>query len=253
MTDVEHYRVVTCADTNFYHFLPGLESNVFRKTVRYPVFHDLGLTEKHARSLISDVIKITPPKGCNDKTPYQYIKATHRPSCLLDFLNRYNAHSLFLDADVAINYRVNLDAFGDADIAVTPRHPKILPLPDPFRSGAINSGVNFVRNREIVNEILLRWIQHCALEARNDQVALTEILQEADLKGGLMVHKLGAHVYIDVACSTGKFWYFKNAGRRFHKFRRWFLSARREGYAPHWLASRSELRRKAVLSGEANT
>ena len=56
------YRIVTCADSEFYHFLPTLEQNVRRKTGRFPIIYDIGLTEKQRNSLKSELVQITPPE-----------------------------------------------------------------------------------------------------------------------------------------------------------------------------------------------
>lgn len=68
------YRIVTCADSEFYHFLPTLEQNVRRKTGRFPIIYDIGLTEKQRNSLKSELVQITPQS--TEKKP---MRVTSRP------------------------------------------------------------------------------------------------------------------------------------------------------------------------------
>ncbi len=51
---------MTCADSEFYHFLPTLEQNVRRKTGRFPIIYDIGLTEKQRNSLKSELYQRPP-------------------------------------------------------------------------------------------------------------------------------------------------------------------------------------------------
>ena len=156
------YRIVTCADSEFYHFLPTLEQNVRRKTGRFPTIYDIGLTEKQRNSLKSELVQITPPPPpeYGKKTDAGNIKATHKPTCLLEFLNRSTEDCLYIDADVVIVDRVELSEFDTADIAVTARHPNEMRSVDPYLNGKVNSGVIFLRNSNAVRNFVASWIEH---------------------------------------------------------------------------------------------
>lgn len=240
------YRVVTCADANFFHFLPILEENVRRKTGQYPVIYDLGLHPKQRARLRSDVISLVPPEGYSEKIPGGAIRAHHKPDCLLDFKARYNQNALYLDADVLMVDSLPAGLFRGCDIAVTPRHPKELLMGDPFRNGRLNSGVMYFANNETAQPLLEQWRTVCADGVHTDQMAISDILEPTDLKGPLGIASLGdvrvlkldPRIYNDVACKTGRLWHFKNAGRRFHKKRRWWAAAMRERFTPTRFAAR---------------
>ncbi len=250
------YRIVTCADSGFYHFLPTLEQNVRRKTGRFPIVYDLGLTKKQRKALKSELIQIDPPKEYGLKTSTGNIKATHKPTCLLDFLNRSTEDCLYIDADVVIIDRVEIGEFDRADIAVTPRHPNEMRSADPYLNGKVNTGVIFLRNMNAVRDFVVSWIAQCRTGDCSDQQALTEILPDAGLtdglglgqQGSLQVLKLDARIYNDVSSTIGKLWHFKNAGRRFHKRRKWYFSTWLEKIAPNWLSYRTAQRRSTALA-----
>lgn len=240
------YRVVTCADANFFHFLPILEENVRRKTGQYPVIYDLGLHPKQRARLRSDVISLVPPEGYSEKIPGGAIRAHHKPDCLLDFLAQSDKNVLYLDADVLMVDRLPVGVFSDCDVAVTPRHPKELLAGDPFRNGRLNSGVMYFANNDRARALLEQWRTVCADGVHTDQMAISDILEPTDLNGSLGIASLGEvrvlkldpRVYNDVACKTGRLWHFKNAGRRFHKKRRWWATAMRERITPKRFATR---------------
>jgi len=240
------FQVVTCADANFFHFLPALEENVKRKTGQYPVIYDLGLLPKQRARLKSDVISLTPPEGYSKKIPGGAIRTHHKPDCLLDFLTRSDQDALYLDADVLMVDSLPAGVFSGCDVAVTPRHPKELLAGDPFRNGRLNAGVMYFANNELAHALLAQWRAVCADGVHTDQMAMSDILEPTDLNGPLGVANLGdlrvlkldPRIYNDVACRTGRLWHFKNAGRRFHKKRRWWATAMRERITPKRFASR---------------
>lgn len=248
------YRVVTCADANFFHFLPILEENVRRKTGQYPVIYDLGLHPKQRARLKSDVISLVPPEGYSERIPGGAIRTHHKPDCLLDFKARYDQNALYLDADVLMIDGLPAGVFRGCDIAVTPRHPKELLMGDPFRNGRVNAGVMYFANNETAQPLLEQWRTVCADGVHTDQMAISDILEPTDLNGSLGIASLGdvrvlkldPRIYNDVACKTGRLWHFKNAGRRFHKKRRWWAAAMRERFTPTRFAARVAKQRDSL-------
>ena len=105
------------------------------------------------------LVQITPPR-VRKKTDAGNIKATHKPTCLLEFLNRSTEDCLYIDADVVIVDRVELSEFDTADIAVTARHPNEMRSVDPYLNGKVNSGVIFLRNSNAVRNFVASWIEH---------------------------------------------------------------------------------------------
>jgi len=248
------YRVVTCADANFFHFLPVLEENVRRKTGQYPVIYDLGLLASQRARLKSEIVSLTPPEGYNKKVPKGAIRTHHKPDCLLDFVARFRQDVLYLDADVLMVDNLPANAFVGCDVAVTPRHPKELLAGDPFRNGRLNAGVMYFANNREAHALLEQWRALCSEGIHTDQMAISDILEPTDLNGplgiatlgGLRVLKLDPRVYNDVACRTGRLWHFKNAGRRFHKKRRWWAAAMKERITPRRFAARVARARDAL-------
>ncbi len=241
------FRVVTCADSKFFHFLPALEKNVLRKTGRYPVIYDLGLSAKQRNSLRSEIISLAPPEGYNNNISGGAIRAHHKPDCLLDFIARFDQSGLYIDADVLMVDSLSANVFEGCDIAVTPRHPKELMAPDPFRNGRLNSGVVFFASNVRSVALMRQWRAICEAGVHTDQMALSDLLEPVDLSGPLGIAELGdasilkldPRIYNDVSCKTGKLWHFKNAGRRFHKKRRWWAAVMWERLTPTGLAERA--------------
>jgi hypothetical protein len=248
---IADYRIVTCADAGFFHFLPMLEANIKRKTGQYPVIYDLGLTPRQRSKLKSDVVSFKPPQGYNQKISGGAIRTHHKPDCLLDFMARYGQNVLYIDADVLMIDALPCGLFDGFDVAVTPRHPKELLGRNPFLNGRVNAGVLYFANTAGAAQLMEQWRAICAEGQHTDQMAISDLLEPTDLNGSLGPAKLGdlnilkldALVYNDVACKTGRLWHFKNAGRRFHKKRRWWVAALSERFTPKRLADRvAELR-----------
>lgn len=221
----DSFRVLLCADAGFFHFLPSLETNIFKRLGKYPLIYDLGMKPEQVARLKSDVIKITPPDGYKDKSASGAIKTTHKPRCIQHFLTHHTENVLYIDADVVILETILPDEFMGADICVTPRHPKELQSANPFLNGTLNAGVIFFKNTPSVQAFIKIWEAECGVDDKSDQMALSDVLADADIKAGtgvgqahgLIVYKLPAVIYNDVRCSTGKLWHFKNAGRRSSK------------------------------------
>lgn len=232
--------VITCADSNFFHFLPAQERNITRKSGASPVIYDLGLTQAQTKKLRSTVVQITPPEGFNENVPGGAIRTSHKPSCILDCMKRFEDDVLYVDADVVMMAHLPDACFDGADVALTPRHPNEMRSAAPFQNGTINAGVLFFRNTPAVHDLLVAWDARCAEGVESDQLALSHVLADAELTGdlgdatarGLNVRKLDARLFNDVGTTTGYLWHFKNAGRRFHKKRRWWKAILRERFAP---------------------
>lgn len=215
------FRVLTCADAGFFHFLPTLEKNIFAQQGEYPVIYDIGMTEEQVAQLKSEVIKIAPPKGFSGSSSSGALKASHKPRCVKHFLEHSDRDVLYIDADVIILEALEDIEFTGGDIAVTPRHPKEMRSKDPYLNGTLNSGVIFFRNIPGVVKIVDLWETECSNDEKSDQMALSDVLIDADIKDGpgtgrahgLNILKLPAIKYNDVSYSIGKLWHFKNAGR----------------------------------------
>lgn len=259
MQTAKRFRVVTCADAAFFHFLPTLERNVKMRLGQYPIIYDLGMTDAQIASLKSTVLKADRPEDYNSSTDIGNIKATHKPSCLLDFMGRFSEDCLYVDADVLFTDLVTPETFSGADIAVTPRHPNEVQSETAYINGTINTGVLFFRNTDPVKTFIKTWIAQCKLEQRSDQMAMSELLEDVGLKGGglgmakqgtLNILKLDARIYNDVGCTTGKIWHFKNAGRRFHKRRRYIKAALLDRFMPAHRSRVIAQRRQRELGAE---
>ena len=246
MTD---FRIIICADAKFFRFLPALEANIKRKFGQYPVIFDLGFAEHQLTKLKSDVIKIQANSTYADMTPQGNVRATHKSACVLSFFDRYGANCLYVDADVFFTDSIAFSEFAGADVCVTPRHPRELVSKDPFGNGKINAGVLYFRHTPQVIDLVKAWDEECANQGISDQLALTRVLEAADLTGhygdvqlgDIVVRKLDPVIYNDTGTHSGRIWHFKNAGRRFHKLRRLTYVGWIDGVVPgylNWLATR---------------
>lgn len=250
---VSHYKIITCADRNFFHFLPALERNVLQVTGEYPIIYDLGMTQKQRSRLRSQIVSITPPDGYNESVAGGAIRTNHRVGCIRDCLERFSQGVLYIDADVLMIEALPVGVFEDVDIALTPRHPNEMRADAPFRNGRINAGVMYFAAQARVFQLLDDWEALCALGFLTDQQAMSDLMEDADLAGtlgrvqvqGLSVLKLDPRVYDDVGSTTGRLWHFKNAGRRFHKKRRWLKAVWLGRWFGSWQARRTaDLRSK---------
>jgi len=254
------YTVITCADANFFHFLPAQERNINRKHGAFPVIYDLGLTRRQVTRLQSTVSPITPPEGYNENVPGGAIRTSHKPSCILDCMERYERDVLYVDADVVMMAPLPSGCFAGSDVALTPRHPNEMRSSNPYSNGTINAGVLYFANTTAVRELLKKWDARCAQGVESDQKALSELLSDADLTGdwedataeGLTIRKLDARLFNDVGTNTGYLWHFKNAGRRFHKKRRWWNAVLRERFMPKRIMRQITIRQAALLKLKPN-
>lgn len=222
------FRIITCADANFFRFLPALEGNIMRKFGAYPIIFDLGMTADQRKRLKSDVIEITADPAYAAMTPQGNVRTSHKPACVLRFFELYDADCFYVDADVFFTDAIASNEFAGADLCVTPRHPRELLGNDPFGNGKINAGVMFFRRRSEMIRLVQAWDSECADMGISDQLAITRVIEDADLTGELgdvtvgdiRVRKLPPMIYNDTGTHSGRIWHFKNAGRRFHKLRR---------------------------------
>ena len=110
------FRILLCADEDFFPFLPSLEENIFQKQGAYPVVYDLGMQLSQVARLKSEVIKVTPPKDYNRNSASGSVKATHKPSCIQHFLAHDKRDVLYIDADVILLETIHTEDFLNGDI-----------------------------------------------------------------------------------------------------------------------------------------
>jgi hypothetical protein len=215
------FRVMTCADASYFHFLPYLEANIERKFGQRPLIYSLGLTAEQVATLRSEVVRIDVPRSfAGTETRRGFVMATHKPACIADGLARSPGGCLCVDADVLFVEALRARDLGRADIAVTPRHPKER-TPLHLENGTLNSGVLFFSHSPAARRVLDEWARACAEGVRTDQKALSDILADFTLleglgpetRAGLQILKLDARLFNDVRLKTGRILHFKNAGR----------------------------------------
>jgi hypothetical protein len=249
------FRIMTCADARYFHFLPYLEQNVGRKFGTTPLIYDLGLTQDQVASLASEVVRLDVPDHFMENHPQTgFIMTTHKAACIADCLERSTAGCLYVDADVLFVEGLAATDFGDADVAVTPRHPRER-TPQHLVNGHINAGVLFFSGSPAAKNLLADWGRACDEGDRTDQKALSDLLAKFSLLGppsdethnGLRVLKLDPRIFNDVRIRTGRVLHFKNAGRKeraMDKLRRY---RRFEERYPGILARVFQLRRMMEL------
>ncbi|HET9069255.1 MAG TPA: hypothetical protein VFN28_11475 [Amaricoccus sp.] len=218
------FRVMTCADADYFHFLPYLEANIARKFGRLPLVYDLGLTPDQRASLKSEIVSIEVTDAYKASEPTRgFIMTTHKPACIADCLDRSGEGCLYVDADVLFVERLRRADLGDPDIAVTPRHPKER-TPLHLENGTINAGVLYFSRTPGARALLDTWTAACAVGDRTDQKALSDLLADfaileslgPETQGGLRLMKLDPRSFNDVRLKTGRILHFKRAGRDPH-------------------------------------
>jgi len=245
------FRVITCADADYFHFLPFLEANVERKFGALPLIYDLGLTPEQKASLRSEILQVPVPAGYKDYgADHGIIMTTHKPACIADALNRSPGGCLYVDADVLFAGPVTVSDLGGADVAVTPRHPTER-TPKHLENGTLNAGVLFFASRPAARRLIDDWAKACAEGTRTDQMALSDLLADFALleslgletHDGLSVMRLDARLFNDVRLKTGRVLHFKNAGRNPRITAKLVRYRRLEERAPYALAALLALRR----------
>lgn len=248
----EDFRILTCSDAGFFQFLPSFERNVFRRFDKYPVIYDLGLSSGQAERLKSQVDQVPFDGTYGAKTPLGFVRTTHKPDCIRHFLETQEESCLYADADIFFVGSIDESVFYDCDVAVTPRHPRELRAPRPFENGKINAGVMYFRNTPAVRAFVVRWQAACADPSISDQLAMSHLLENADLTGelglveceGLRILKLDPVKFNDTGCAHGEIWHFKNAGRRTHKRWRRNLVGWLDGVSPAALRAYANARKR---------
>jgi hypothetical protein len=215
------FRVMTCADADYFHFLPYLEANVLRKFGRLPLIYDLGLTLSQRASLKSELVSIEVTDAYKAAEPTRgFIMTTHKPACIADCLDRTGEGCLYVDADVLFVEPLRARDLGAPDLAVTPRHPKER-TGLHLENGDINAGVLYFSRSPAARALLDTWTAACATGARTDQKALSDLLAGFSLldrlgpeaRDGLRLMKLDPRTFNDVRLKTGRILHFKRAGR----------------------------------------
>lgn len=218
----------------------------------FPIIYDLGLTEAQKKSLQSEIRIIPISQSFYMKNSSNYIQATHKPSCILDYLSYHNKNILYVDADTLFTSKFHHNLFKDIDIAITPRHRKERKK-EYYVNGFINSGVLFFRNTFEVKELLLFWEKKCCEPDTTDQKALSDIFSDQiNLLEAKYIQKwnslnillLEAEMYNDVACKTGKLLHFKNAGRNEKALKKYQFYAKIQSLFPNIFQSAISLNRK---------
>lgn len=249
------YRILTCADARYFHFLPYLEANVARKFGTTPLIYDLGLTDEQIAALASEVVRLdVPDHFMENHAQTGFIMTTHKAACIADCLERSPAGCLYVDADVLFVEAVAAADLGDADVAVTPRHPRER-TPHHLVNGDINAGVLFFCGSPAARTLLADWSRACDKGDRTDQKALSDLLADFSLLGppaeevrnGLRILKLDPRVFNDVGIRTGRILHFKNAGRTERAMERLRRYRRLEERHPRVLAALFRLRRTLAL------
>jgi hypothetical protein len=228
---MENIKILISGDSNYYKFLCRIEQNIFDKFGSYPVIYDLGLTEVQKSSLKSRILTVDVLTEYQEYNGLGFIKATHKPNCILDFLNNNNEDCLYLDADILLSRKFTKDDlyFKGYDIAVTPRHveeryEKLL------KNGYINSGVMFFRNNKNSIQMIKKWIKECQNKNTTDQLAMSNLLtlcgHDIFSKKELLLNEtrvclLDAQKYNDISLSSGLILHYKNAGRFSEAFKRY--------------------------------
>ena len=141
------------------------------------------------------------------KNSSNYIQATHKPSCILDYLSYHNKNILYVDADTLFTSKFHHNLFKDIDIAITPRHQKAL-------SDIFSDQINLLEAKYIQ-----KW-------------------------NSLNILLLEAEMYNDVACKTGKLLHFKNAGRNEKALKKYQFYAKIQSLFPNIFQSAISLNRK---------
>ena len=217
----ERVRVLTCADADYFHFLPYFEANVERKFGRLPLIYDLGLTAGQRAALRSEIVRVPVPADYKDNEPSRgFIMTTHKPACIADALDRGEGGILYADADVLFAAPVTAADLGGADVAVTPRMARERRA-DYLANGALNAGVLYFAATPAARGLVAAWAAACAEGGRTDQKALSDLLGGFGLLGrlgreardGLSLMKLDPRTFNDTRLKTGRVLHFKNAGR----------------------------------------
>ena len=82
------FRVITCADADYFHFLPYLEANIARKFGRHPLIYDLGLTPNQRARLRSEIVSIELTDVYKASEPaHGFIMTTHKPACIAETIS----------------------------------------------------------------------------------------------------------------------------------------------------------------------
>lgn len=228
---MDNIKVLISGDSNYYKFLHRIELNIFEKFGSYPVIYDLGLTEVQIKSLKSEVRKVDFLAKYKDYNELGFIQATHKPDCILDFLNNNKEDCLYLDADMLISRKFTKDDlfFKGYDIAVTPRHIEER-YEKLIKNGYINSGFMFFRNNQKSIQMIKSWIDECQNKNTTDQLAMSNLLtidgHDLFSKKELLLNEtrvclLDAQKYNDISLSSGLILHYKNAGRYSEVFKRY--------------------------------
>jgi hypothetical protein len=227
------YKIITSGDNNYFKFLWRFEKNVFKHFGEYPIIYDLGLTEDQKLKLKSQILKIKVPTKFSGYTSEGFIKAIHKPLCVLDFFKKNRSNCLFLDADILFSRNIkNADFLMDNfDVGLTPRHPQEQ-YEKLFKNGLINSGVIYFTNNQSTLNFIDLWVEECKRENISDQLALSNLIvlkKESFFKvnrvnsNGVDIKLLDPEKYNDVSLTNGLILHYKNAGRMSNVFKRYSI------------------------------
>ena len=139
---------VTAADTKFYFFLPYMVAQIERLFPKARlIVYDLGMTEQETLQIREwgvEVKKWHIGPGYPVEKPNYFPRALHKPSMILDALERYpNEYAVYLDADAIPNRSFSVPR--GCDVAVTLVGQESLAIldskPEVKYNGIFNTGV----------------------------------------------------------------------------------------------------------------
>ena len=180
---------VTAADSRFYFFLPYQIAQIERFFPESKIIvYDLGLEEQESLQIRDWGVEVKewhigPGEPVTDQT--YYTRALHKPSMILDALERHNNESaVYLDADAIPNMRFSIPK--DCDIAVTlasqfdlawiEKHPHI------EYNGIFNAGVILFNESDKREAFVREWVDGLGKSSpiESDQRILGLMLEEME-------------------------------------------------------------------------
>ena len=182
---------VTAADTKFYFFLPYTVAQIERFFPESRLFvYDLGLEEHEAQQLRDWDVEVIPwhiGPGDSVKGPNAFPRALHKPSVILDSLERNpNEPAVYIDAD-AIPYKrfeiptgfdVAVTMVNQVDLAWVEKNPKI------EYNGIFNTGVILFGPSEKRLVFVREWMDRlsvCTMEEEvSDQRIISLMVEECE-------------------------------------------------------------------------
>jgi len=180
---------ITAADTKFYFFLPYMAAQIERLFPKARlIVYDLGMTEQETLQLSEwgvEVKKWHIGPGEAVKAPNYYPRALHKPSMILDALERYpNETAVYLDADAIPNRKFSVPTGCDVAVTLIDQHhiAWIESNPQLEFLGVFNTGVIFFGRSKRRLELCREWTarMHLAEFKISDQSVLSTLIEESE-------------------------------------------------------------------------